>query len=199
LSSPSLVGPAHALAGLLAAMTSHGWQPGPGDPTLAGWVIFAGYLAVALLAWRAARREATRGMDPFLWRALAIVCALLALNKQLDLSNAVTAYGRQVARTGGWYEQRRVAQLGLLAGLALGGGAALVWAFRRQGAEWRRHRLTWAGLVFLVTFAGVRAVSFHYVDAVLRLGAGDFRLNAMIELAAIGLLLLSAVRAARAP
>jgi hypothetical protein len=183
----------------IAAMTTRGWTPGPGDPTLMGWVIFFGYLAVALLAWRAARLEASQGLDPFLWRALAVACVVLALNKQLDLHNAITAFGRQLARTEGWYRQRRTVQLGGLVCLALAGGAALAWVFRRTGSEWRRHRLTWAGLILLVIFMGMRAASFHHLDKVLRLELGGFRLHAVIEFVGICLLFLSARHAARYP
>jgi len=183
---------------LLAAMTTHGWRPGPGDPNLAGWIIFAGYLAVALMAWRAARREANRGLDPTLWRALAVACVGLALNKQLDLHNAITAIGRQMARSQGWYAHRRAAQLALLAALAVAAGLALGWVFRRTSRDWRRHRLTWAGLILLVTLIGMRAASFHHLDQVLGVEFGGFRLHALIEFGGICFLFVSAWRAAQA-
>lgn len=184
---------------LLAAMTTQGWVPGPGDPTPVAWIIFAGYLAVALLAWRAAGRDAARAVDPFLWRALAGACAALAINKQLDLHNAITAFGRQLARSEGWYDQRRIVQLGLLAALALAGAAALAWTFRRTGSEWRRHRLTWAGVILLVIFIGMRAASFHHLDTLLHIQLGGFRLHAVIEFGGICLLFLSALHTFRSP
>jgi len=183
----------------IAAMTTYGWKPGPGDPSLAGWVIFGGYLAVALVAWRAARVDAARGQDPFLWRALTVACVLLALNKQLDLHNAITAVGRQLARSEGWYGERRHVQLLLLVVLALAGGAGLAWVLRRTGPQWRRHRLTWAGIVLLVTFIGIRAASFHHLDELLRVELGGFRLHAVIEFGGICLLFLSALRTAHRP
>jgi len=191
--------PAHVLPMLLAAMTNYGWRPGPGDPSFAGWVIFGSYLAVAFLALRAARLEAARGLNPLIWRVLAAGCVLLALNKQLDLHNAITAFGRGLARSEGWYRQRRNVQLALLVCFGLTSLAALGWTFRRTGAEWRRHRLTGAGMIFLITFIGVRAASFHHLDALLRVEFGGIRLHAAIEFAGICLLFVSAWHAARAP
>lgn len=189
--------PLHAAIVFLAAWTTHGWRPGPGDPSIAGWIIFAAYLAVAVLAWRAARADAARGRDPFLWRVLACACVFLAVNKQLDLHNAVTSVGRRIARAEGWYQQRRTVQLVLVVGIALAGVAGLVWAFRRAGSDWRRHRLTFAGLILLVAFIGIRAASFHHLDGLLRQEVGGFRLHALIEFAGIVLLFASALRASR--
>lgn len=184
---------------LFSAMTIRGWEPGPGDPSPIGWVIFAGYLLVAALAWRAGRREAAAGLDPLLWRVLGIVSVLLALNKQLDLHNAITAYGRNLAKSEGWYLQRRPVQLVFVCLVIAGGVAAVLWALRRTGEQWRRHRLTFAGMIVLVAFVAIRAASFHHLDIVFGLELGGFRLHALMELTGIALLAAAALHASRRP
>jgi len=178
-------------------MTNKGWEPGPGDPTIAGWIIFAGYLIVAAFAWRTARWESARGQDPFLWRALSIACVALALNKQLDLHNAITCLGRNLARSEGWYRQRHSVQLGLIVSI-VGMAAVSFWlVLRRLGPAWRRHRLTLAGMIALLTLILIRAASFHHLDRFLRVDFGGIRFHAILEFTGICLLFLGALRAAR--
>lgn len=186
--------------GLLAAMTNYGWEPGPGDPSPAGWTIFFSYLIVTFYLWRTTLREKAAGRDPFLWRILYIGCFALALNKQLDLHNAITAVGRAMARSEGWYEQRRPIQLGMIVLVGLACVGVLAFILRRLGPNWRRHRLTLAGLVLLLGFIALRAASFHHVDWFLREEyIPTVRLHAIIEFTGIWLLFLAAWRAARNP
>lgn len=182
----------------IAAMTAQGWEPGPGDPTIAGWIIFSAYLVVAAFAARTARLESDRGSDSFLWRALALACLGLALNKQLDLHNAITCLGRNMAQSEGWYRQRRTFQLGLIAVVVALAVASLWFVLRRLGPEWRRHRLTLTGMIILLTFIVMRAASFHHLDSFLHVDFGGIRLHAIIEFSAIGFLFLGAWQSARA-
>ena len=70
------------------------------------WVAVAGYLLGALLCgWQASRGKA--GAERLFWILAAIAMLALGLNKQLDLQTQLTALGRQWARDGGWYKQRR--------------------------------------------------------------------------------------------
>lgn len=182
---------------LVAAMTTYGWEPGPGDPSKAGWIIFASYLVVSAFLWHTARREQAAGQDTFLWRVLAVACLVLAINKQLDLHNAITSLGRNLARAEGWYEQRRNFQLGLILAVLAAGGLAIWWTVRRLGANRQRHRLTLAGMITLIGFIALRAASFHHLDALLRMEYGTVRLHAVIEFSGICFLFLAAWQAAR--
>jgi hypothetical protein len=183
----------------LAALTAYGWEPGPGDPSFAGWAIFTSYLVVAFFLWRTGRSEKSRGQNPLLWYQLAGGCLFLALNKQLDLHNAVTAIGRNLARQEGWYENRRAVQLVFIVFLLAGLAGAVWWTLRHLGSGWKRHRLTLAGMLVLFGFIALRAASFHHLDSALRVEFATVRLHAVIELTGIWLLFFAARRTARQP
>lgn len=185
---------------LLAAMTAHGWSPGPGDPTFMGWLITGCYFVAAFLAFAAARVEkralSTSGppLVPRFWIIAGVAMLILGINKELDLHTAVTLFGRQLARSQGWYAQRRPVQLlfvitvGLLAFAALSTG---LWLLRRS---WRRYAVALIGLLSLVAFIVIRAASFHHVDVFLRHEIRGMRLHKYIELAGIVLVALAAAR-----
>ena len=97
-----------------------------------GWTITCAYLVAAWLCYGAARRCAStgrgsRGPAPEalpqrvrrVWLGLSGVLILLGINKQLDLQLLLTAAGRWLARTQGWYEQRFYAQLAFFVVLAI--------------------------------------------------------------------------------
>ena len=71
------------------------WQPGIGDPSLAGWLTVLLYVLVGLLAFRVAGRVAfpvaTRGRERSFWIIVGCLMLCLAVNKQLDLQSALTA------------------------------------------------------------------------------------------------------------
>jgi hypothetical protein len=158
------------------------WRPEIGDPSFMGWFTVFAYAVAALLAWRAwsVRRER-------IWLGTAVVMALLCVNKQLDLQSLVTDIGREVARQGGWYEDRRRIQKGfvlaVLAGAGLFGGW-LIWRFRDILV---RHKLLAAGLFLLLTFIVVRSISFHHVDVFLKSGIAGVKMNWLLELGGISL------------
>ena len=85
--------------------------------------------------------------------------------------------GKQLAKTEGWYAQRRTFQMWFVAGIAISGLLLLMrlgWTFRRV---WRQYGLALFGIVFLVTFVIVRAASFHRVERFLGWQPAGFRLN----------------------
>ncbi|MEO5914354.1 MAG: hypothetical protein ABIS50_08990 [Luteolibacter sp.] len=165
------------------------WEPTIGDPTFMGWFTVAAYAVAALFA----ARVWMRGREK-LWLFVAIGMAALCVNKQLDLQSLFTAIGRVVAWHGGWFEQRRSYQkwivLGMLAVSALL-CAGFVWRFH---AFWLGHKLLSAGVMFLLTFIVVRAVSFHHVDVFLNSDIAGMRMNWLLELGGIFLVGLAAVR-----
>ena len=101
----------------------HGWSPGIGDPTVMGWVAVAAYLSAAAFAGVAGTRAAfpisSRRRERLFWLSLFLVLSFLAINKQLDLQSFLTALGRCLSRTQGWYDNRRDVQQDFV--LALGG------------------------------------------------------------------------------
>jgi hypothetical protein len=177
------------------------WRPGIGDPSLMGWVTVAAYALAAITALGAARR-ARRLADPAddsraIWIAVATLMALLCVNKQLDLQSLLTDVGRVIARRDGWYDHRRDVQKWFLAaavGTALVMSVFVLVAFREF---WARHVLLAAGLLFLLTFIAVRAISFHHFDEVLGTTLIGMRVNWILELGGIGMIGWAALRSER--
>jgi hypothetical protein len=175
------------------------WSPGIGDPTPAGWIATLAYFTAAWSCWAAARRaEPGQRREPSLrrewtiWRALAVLLAALGVNKQLDLQSALTEGARLLARSGGWYEQRRIAQLAFVAGvaaIALGGAGAALWATRRTGPP---VRLATVALGVLLGYVVIRAASFHHIDRAISQQWLGLRLSSLVELAALLVLLVAA-------
>jgi hypothetical protein len=166
-----------------------GWSPGIGDPTPTGWLTVVGYLAACALAWRAASRDP--GNAPA-WRGIALFCALLALNKQLDLQSLLTAVARENAVAHGWYERRRAVQAAFILALGAGSSAAalgLLWLARGRGAALRGAA---CGVTFLFLFVSVRAASFHHMDAFLRVSLFAVTMNHALEIGGIALIGLAA-------
>jgi hypothetical protein len=188
----------------IAETTSEGWQPGIGDPTFMGWFTVLAYAMAAWLCWRAATRSAQlpqpqRTPATRLWIGLAALFVLLAINKQLDLQSWFTGFGREVARSEGWYEQRRTVQFIFIVALAIGGAAtlcALAWMTRRA---WRTAGLALIGTAFLITFIIIRAASFHHFDEVIGYELIGVRMNWVLELSGISCVAIAAWRAQRKP
>jgi hypothetical protein len=172
------------------------WRPGIGDPTVMGWITVVAYFAAALLCFRQAVAKPTsvsREKKVF-WSTLTILLIFLGFNKQLDLQTLLTLTGRRIALAQGWYGKRRVIQLIFVLVIAIGGLLSVV----VLGTFVRRHpelRLALVGLVTLLVFVVVRAASFHHVDQVINLHVGGVKMNAVLELGAIALVSLGALKA----
>ncbi len=168
------------------------WRPEIGDPTFMGWFTVVAYAVAALLAWRAWSAGRQR-----VWLAVAVGMVLLCLNKQFDLQSLFTDIGREFARYGGWYEDRRKVQkvfvIAVLAGAGLS-GAWFLWRFRAFLAG---HKLLATGMFLLLTFIVVRAISFHHVDVFLKSGVAGVRMNWVLELGGILIVAVAALRDGR--
>jgi len=168
------------------------WRPEIGDPSLMGWFTVAAYAAAALLAWRAGvvRRERV-------WRAVALLMAALCVNKQFDLQSLFTDIGRELSHRGGWYERRREFQKMFVLGVVAGAGLFGCWFLWRFRDFVLRHKLLAAGLLFLLTFIVVRAISFHHFDLFLKARIGGLTMNWVLELGGIALVAIAALREIR--
>lgn len=168
-----------------------GWSPGIGDPTITGWLTVLAYAAAAAACWLASRRSVRT--ERRLWLVLAIVMALLCINKQLDLQTLLTAIGRTVAKAQGWYEQRRGVQWLFIQAIIVAGlvvAAALLLKTRRMRNP---LRMAVAGLALLGTFIIVRAASFEKVDTLLMASFASARVNHLLELSGIAVVALGAL------
>lgn len=173
------------------------WHPEVGDPSLMGWLTVAAYGLAALTAYaaavRAARAPGLAKGGRMVWWLVAVLLTLLCINKQLDLQSLFTEIGRGISHNQGWYEQRRDFQKWfVLAVLAGSCGLTLIWIIRFRGF-WQRHFILACGLVFLLTFIVVRAVSFHHFDMFFKSGVVGIRINWILELSGIGLVWLAAM------
>ncbi len=183
-------------------MTTVGWRPGPGDPTLSGWLVFLGYLMGAALCFHASRLErravlAGKVRLPGVWTGLSAVLLLLGLNKQLDLHSAITWIGREMAGRQGWYRSRREVQAAMLIALVLAAAVVVSLLFRKLGRRHPRYLAPMVGVSFLTTFVLIRAASFHHVDAFLSRFAGGLKVHSLFELAGIVVITISAIRGIR--
>ncbi len=184
------------------------WRPGIGDPTPLGWLTVLAYLVVTIICtvyafrlWQAKGLEHRRRQIAA-WVLVAFLLFLLGINKQLDIQTLLSQIGREISRTQGWYSDRRAIQFVFIIFVACTGTTSIaVLAFILRKSL-RRHWLTFLGLLTLLLFVVIRAVSFHYVDAFLYTNIfGQFTLSSAIELLSliiIGTSLITAIRALRA-
>lgn len=175
------------------------WRPTIGDPSFMGWFTVVAYGVGAVLAALAARQKANSGSEverreSRLWLAVAGGMVFLCVNKQLDLQSLFTDIGRIFARHQGWYQQRREYQRFFVAGVILGAGIFGWWSIQRFRTFWARHTLLAGGLLFLLTFIVVRAISFHHFEDFLRFHAFGAKMNWVMELTGIFLVCLAAAR-----
>ncbi len=170
------------------------WRPVIGDPTWVGWITVMAYGTGAVLAGCAAllhpRVEAGKGRA--IWFLITAALTFLCINKQLDLQSLFVEIGRFTAEAQGWYEQRRVVQSFFVMGITAFAGLFVAWFVLQFRAFWATHRLLMVGLVVLITFVLLRAVSFHHFDVFLHTTIFGIRLHRILELAGILLVVLAA-------
>ncbi len=179
---------------------------GIGDPTIAGWIIAASYLAVAALcAWavrvtqigakmaavwtgperRQRDRAAAYLASLLFWALLVMLFVFLSLNKQIDLQTWLTDVGRRIAKAQGWHDQRAAIQTFFVVAVATGSLVTLSVLLYLTRELLPRHVLAFVGLVLLVCFLLVRAGSFHGVDHVLAWRLLGIRMSWLLEFAGI--------------
>lgn len=175
------------------------WRPGIGDPSFMGWLTVAAYAAGAVLALVANQSDPSgedirqRRLRKRLWLAVAFLMLCLCFNKQLDLQSLLTDIARVIAQAQGWYEGRRGVQKGFILLVIAGAAAFGGWFMWRFQTFWRSHKVLLAGLLFLLTFIVVRAVSFHHVDVFLGRRVFGFKMNWALELTGIALICVAAI------
>jgi hypothetical protein len=175
-----------------------------GDQGFTPWLITVAYFVAAGLCFWAGRREkeeslgrARRWHAPVFWFTLCGLMVALGFNKQLDLQSDLTEMGRAVARSEGWYENRRVVQAIFVMLFAAGAVAAVAGAIWFMRDLWRRYRLAFVGIIYLCAFVIIRAASFHHIDTMLYHIPGiNYLVNTVLELGGNVLVGYAAYRAA---
>jgi hypothetical protein len=181
------------------------WSPGIGDPSVVGWLTVAAYLFTAWRCRAAALRISTRmaGLaearrERLFWLAVAVLFALLGLNKQLDLQSLLTEVGRLLARSEGWYENRRPIQYAfivIVAAVGLLAAAFMVFLVRRSTVG---AKIAAAGTALVTAFVVIRAASFHHFDQFIDSELLGLRANWLLELTGIAVVLYATVAQERA-
>lgn len=163
---------------------------GVGDLTIHGWVVFFAYFTVAGLCYRAASRcwrdPGTSTRLCRVWIALSAILVPLGINKQLDLHVWLNAFGRGLAESEGWYQNRWIAQVTFFALFAM---AVVIAILSLIWLGWGHLRLVAGallGMAGLAAFLLIRAVSFDVLD--IRTYMGGVPLHEVLEMA--GLLLV---------
>jgi hypothetical protein len=171
------------------------WRPGIGDPSFMGWFTVIAYVAAGAASAVAALRSPAlhdAAKNPrLLWGSVSALMLLLAVNKQLDIQSLFTDIGRAIAKSQGWYGQRRTVQFWATIGIGAAGSIAFLALFLLLKDQFRQHWLLLTGIVFLLTFIVMRAASFHHFETILDLRLRSVRLNWAFELLGIGCVGLS--------
>jgi hypothetical protein len=143
------------------------WHPELDNPDFCGWSVVAAYLIAAAFCARAALAARQKGpeqkADGAVWRLLAACLLFLGINKQLNLQTLLIVLGRRAAFAGGWYDQRRLAQMVFTLVLALAGVAALWFLKARFRRFFAGNRIAFAGVLVLLVFVLIRAASINHV------------------------------------
>ena len=129
-----------------------------------------------------------------MWLGVAGVMAILCVNKQFDLQSLLTDIGRVLSRQQGWYEQRRGFQRLFVVGVLAASVGVSCWSIWRFREFWNDHKVLAGGMLFLLTFIVVRAISFHHFDVVISTRVLGVRMNWVFELTGIFLVSLAAAR-----
>jgi hypothetical protein len=189
------------VSALLAFTDGDVWRLGIGDPTVMGWLTVAGYFTAAMLCLREAVHShlaKAASEKIFFWGMLSMLLVFLGFNKQLDLQTLLTLTGRRIAIAQGWYENRQIVQIFFVGCIAAGGLLSAVLMRRLV----RRHtdlRLPVLGFIVLLVFVVIRAASFHHVDQLINFRIAGVRMNWVLELGAIALVAMGAIKARQHP
>ena len=177
-------------------------EPGS-SPLPTGWPELARHawesLRATLIALRADPRgqSSKRQLLPTFWFVLCGMMVFLGFNKQLDLQTCFTQVGRDLARSEGWYQERRVVQLLFVVFMLLLGMATVAASWWYIHSAWRRYRIAFLGIIYLVVFVIIRAASFHHVDIFLKSSFAGLAFNHILEVSGIVFIAYSAWSATR--
>lgn len=131
------------------------------------------YGVVALLAawWgvRERRTIAARHVDwwPFYWFLSAALLVVMGAGRVGGLGDLVSDFGREQARSGGWYDTRRTMQAAAVITVAVVWLIGVAVAILRVPPRRRRYLPHVVVLSTIIAFAAIRLVSLHQVDSVL--------------------------------
>lgn len=163
------------------------------------WVAVTCYILTAVLAFCVQSRAShfTANLKDLktrrFWILIMLFLLLLGLNKQFDLQSLFTIAAKCLARSDGWYANRRTYQAIFITAMAaffLIFTISAVWYFRNNLAS---NLFAIIGILFLLFFTVARASSFHYLDLILNHRMMGIKINWVLELSGIFLISLQAI------
>jgi hypothetical protein len=160
-----------------------------------GYVVSAGICYVAAL-WRFRANGPHRWVEAGLWFGLALLLVALVVFKAEDVQVSVANEGRELARSRGWYGQRRELLEEMIYVIGAASMAAIVLALVLLGDLRARLGLTVLSAGALLCFVAVRTLSLHKVDVLLyRRFVSGVQLNVLIESTLVTLVGITALLA----
>lgn len=165
-----------------------------GDPGLAGWITVGVYVVAAVLGGAVAWRGGSAGGSRAFWALVAVLLAVLAINKQLDLQILFSRTMRCMAADEGWSDpERRSIQQRILIGIGLGLAALVGVVAIRMRRRVAQVRLPLFGLALVGLFVAVRAAAFNHLDGPLHRMLTTDRVKDSLELAGPLVILAAAI------
>ena len=157
------------------------------------WLTVAGYLITAVLCIICALKQKTNKAQRNTWWGLAGSMLVLGINKQQNLTGVLTKLGRKNAWQGDWYSSRSGLQLLFVGLFLLVGFVLLVLLIRYRHAVSRLQWIAIAGVIFLFSFALIRAVSLHEIDRFLYANIAGIQPNWLVEWGGIALVAIPTI------
>lgn len=173
---------------------SDNWSPTIGDPTPLGWITVLAYFVSAFLAGlalRVAPRKFATERNAYLrfWWFMIVLLTFLGVNKQMDLQTFFAAVARCIAIKDGWYADRQGVQISFILLVIAGACFGMLSIFLYFRKSLSLVRMAAIGLLFLIAFVAIRAVSIHHIDRIIGSHILGLRINGLLELT--GILLIS--------
>lgn len=138
------------------------WKFGIGDPTFEGWAISLLYLLTAILSFRKYKSHHRQNRPDYqLWGIISFLLFFLSLNKQLDLQTIVSDVGRWIAINLEMMEQRHIFKRVFILSIFILGLIISVLLRKNIYNFIRSEKVTFLGMLTLLTFIFLRATSFH--------------------------------------
>jgi hypothetical protein len=177
-------------ATFLATLVNGRWSIGLGDRSTLGWITVVVYFQAAVCTGVAARKA---GPGWRYWIAMTPILVFLGVFKLFDLPGLFTdafRSGFMQSQQGEFHGtiQRNISAAMLLAGVA---GIAVIFYFSRR-LLWK-IRIAMAGVIYLIAFMVIRAISLHMIDHVLEIQVLGVKMNHVLELGGLALVLIPAI------
>lgn len=175
------------------------WSPAIGDSQLMSWVIVALYFLAAVFVYFVQIRTplgvpgATEGRHRFFWILIILLLLFLGVNKQLDLQSWFTAVAKCMAKTEGWYADRRKYQTIFIVALSFLFSMFLIffaWYFR---GYLRKNFFAILGVLVLLFFILIRASAIEKIDFILDYRLYDSGIKQLLEISGILLIFLQVI------